>query len=88
MISRLLLRGTVNQAAVEKATKLWQQSPQHPGEGNARFFDFALSLKSAGMPLEQIEQTLREEAHFGRTPHERKQQIPSIMQCLRHPSKK
>ena len=43
------LRGPVNQAAVEKATELWQQSPQYPGEGNARFFDFALSLKSAGM---------------------------------------
>jgi hypothetical protein len=52
----------VNQAAIEEATRVWRQSCDHPGEGNVRFFNYALSLRSAGMSLEQIEQTLRQQA--------------------------
>jgi hypothetical protein len=79
---------TVNHAAAAEATRVWRQSRKHPGEGNARFFNYAVSLRSAGMPLEQIEQKLREEAQYGRSPAERTQQIPSIMQSLRQPRKK
>ena len=42
---------TVNSAAIEKATKLWRESRKYPGEGNDRFFNFAVSLRSAGMSL-------------------------------------
>jgi hypothetical protein len=74
----------VNQAAIEEATKVWRKSSKYPGEGNLRFFNYAVSLRSAGMPREQIEQALREQAQFARSPGERAQQIPSIMRSLRH----
>jgi hypothetical protein len=70
---------TADQAAVERATWLWRESPMYPGEGNDRFFNYAISLRSAVMSLNDIEQKLRDEAEFGRTPHERRAQISSIM---------
>ena len=48
----------VDSAAVEQATKQWQQSREHPGTGNDSFFNYALSLRSAGMSLDQIEKKL------------------------------
>jgi hypothetical protein len=47
------------------------------------FFEFALSLRRAGMNLAEIESTLRAEGAFGRTPRERLAQIPSIIASLR-----
>jgi hypothetical protein len=76
----------VDLAAVEEATKQWHQAP--PGTGNDSFFNYALSLRSAGMSLDQIEKKLEEEARSGRSPHERKKQIPCIMQSLQQPYKK
>ena len=78
----------VDQAAVEKATMIWRESPKYPGEGNARFFNFAVSLRSAGMPLDQIEMTMRENVEDGNSPKERKDQIPWIMKTLRASLKK
>jgi hypothetical protein len=78
----------VDQAAVEKATMIWRESKRYPGEGNDRFFNFAISLRSAGMPLEQIEMTMRENAEDGNSPKERKNQIPWIMKTLRASLKK
>jgi hypothetical protein len=79
---------TFDSAAVENATKLWRQSPEYPGEGNDRFFNFALSLRSAGMSTKEIELMLRDEASFGKSAHERRAQIPSIMSTLKHSFKK
>jgi hypothetical protein len=73
----------VDQAAVDLATKKWRQSRQCPGKGNEMFFAYALALRQAGMDLSNIEQKLSEEARFGRTPDERKHQIPSIIASLR-----
>jgi hypothetical protein len=78
----------VDQAAAERATAIWRDSPKHPGEGNDRFFNYATSLRSAGMSLEQIELTLRDNAEDGNSPKERKDQIPRIMKTLRASLKK
>jgi hypothetical protein len=72
----------VDQAAVERAAMIWRESKQYPGEGNTRFFNYAMSLRSAGMSLTHIEQKLGEEAEYGRSPGERRAQIPSIMKTL------
>ena len=61
---------------------------QHPHEGNDRFFNFAVSLRSAGMSLNDIELTLRDEASFGRSVHQRRAQIPIIMSVLKRSFKK
>ena len=47
------------------------------------FFQFGVDLRSAGMPLGEIECTLNDEAGYGRSPAERKAQIKSIMVTLR-----
>jgi hypothetical protein len=68
--------------AVEQATKQWHQSCANPGTGNDSFFNLALSLRSAGMSLEEIEKKLQEQAEFARSPDERRSRIPSILQSL------
>jgi hypothetical protein len=73
---------TIDQVKVDEAKKLWRQSKDHPGEGNARFWHFALALRSAGMTLNEIEATLQEESVHGRSPDKRKARIPSIMKSL------
>jgi hypothetical protein len=75
----------VDSTAVEEATTQWQQARKHPGTGNDSFFSLALSLRSAGMSPEEIESKLEEQAQFGRSPDERKKQIPGIMQSLQQP---
>jgi hypothetical protein len=72
----------VDSAAVEEATKQWHQSRAHPGTGNDSFFNYALSLRSAGMSLDQIEKKLEEQFKSALSPDERRRQIPSIMQSL------
>jgi len=49
---------------------LWRQSRKYPGEGNDRFFNYAVSLRSAGISLNDIELKLRDEATFGNSPKE------------------
>ena len=73
----------VNETVVESAIQTWRKSKAHPGTGNEAFFDLAISLRRAGMPYHQIEQTLRAESQSGRTPKERLDQIKGIMQSLR-----
>jgi hypothetical protein len=53
------------------------------GSGDMMFFGLALALRRTGMNLPEIEMTLRGEAQFGRSPKERRAQIPSIMNSLR-----
>ena len=74
---------SVNQKAVEAAIDRWRGARAHHGEGNDRFFRLAVELRSAGMDMFDIEATLRSEAPYGRTPRERKAQIPGIMNSLR-----
>jgi hypothetical protein len=78
----------VDQAVVEKATMIWRKSSKFPGEGDNRFFNYAISLRSAGMSLNDIEQKLLDETEFARSPKDRRDQIPSIMKTLRAPFKK
>jgi hypothetical protein len=54
----------VDQAAVERVTATWRGSPKYPGEGNSRFFNYAITLRSAGMSLNDIEQKLRDNAEY------------------------
>ena len=72
----------VDLAAVEEATRIWRQCP--PGTGNDSFFSYALSLRSAGMSLEQIQDKLEEEAKSAppRSRNDRKAQILGIMKSL------
>jgi hypothetical protein len=78
----------VDLAAVEEATRIWRQCP--PGTGNDSFFSYALSLRSAGMSLEQIEDKLEEEAKSAspRSRDDRKAQILGIMKSLQPPYRK
>jgi hypothetical protein len=75
----------VDLAAVEEATSRWHQASPHTGNDN--FYSYALSLRSAGMSLEQIKAKLEEQAQaqFARSPDERKNQIPGILKSLRPP---
>jgi hypothetical protein len=72
----------VNQPKIKEATEEWRNSSQHKGEGNIRFWRYARKLSTAGMSVQKIEENLQEEARSGRSPDERKKQIPSIMQSL------
>jgi hypothetical protein len=74
---------TVDIVLVESAKETWRSSSGFPGRGNEMFFDFALSLRRAGMTPWEIESTLRTEAAYGRSPEERLRQITSIMASLR-----
>jgi hypothetical protein len=70
----------IDEAQVQTAISNWRSSPQ--GFGNDNFFKFALDLRRAGMNTGQIETMLRSEAAFGRSPNERRAQIPSIIKSL------
>jgi hypothetical protein len=72
----------IDQDRVLRATEEWWDSRNHPGEGNSRFFDYALELRRAGMSLTEIEAKLHEQASFGRSPVKRRRQIPSIIDSL------
>jgi Type III restriction enzyme, res subunit len=82
------LNTTFDQSKVDEATRIWRESVNYPGEGNARFWSYARALRSAGMSLEQIEQTLKAESMNARKPSERRGQIPSIMKSLQQSWKK
>jgi hypothetical protein len=84
---RLPHSNEVNEAMVQAATTIWRGSKAHPGEGNNRFFEFALALRRAGVGIQDIRSTLNSEATFGRTSGERWAQISSIITSLRHGSK-
>ena len=64
------------------------KSIHYPGEGNRRFFVYAVALRTAGMSLPDIESKLVEEAQFGRSPKERREQIPSIIASLKKTCRK
>jgi hypothetical protein len=51
---RLPHSNEVNEAMVQAATANWRGSKAHPGEGNQRFFEFALALRRAGVGIHDI----------------------------------
>ena len=71
-----LVSGKEVAAAVER----WRGSPS--GSGNEAFYALAVELARLGMADDEIEQTLRQEAHFARSPAERRNQIPSVLRSL------
>jgi hypothetical protein len=73
----------VDERLAQRAKDIWRGSKGQPGRGDEMFFNLAMSLRRAGMDFYQIENTLRSEAEFGRTPKERLSQIPNIMSSLR-----
>ena len=79
LISTMMDR-EIDQARVQTAITNWRSSPK--GSGNDNFFKFALDLRRAGMNKGQIETMLRSEAAFGRSPNERRAQIPSIIKSF------
>ena len=81
-------RENIDEVKVEAATKRWRGSRENHKTGNKGFFNYALSLRSAGMSPEQIERKLQEQAQFGRSPDERKEQIPWIMKSLQQSSQR
>lgn len=70
----------ISDAARAAAIATWRESA--PGRGNDAFYSLAVELIRLGMTAEEIEQILRQEANFGRSPQERLNQIPSIMASL------
>ena len=71
-----LVNGTEMAAAIAQ----WRGSP--PGMGNDAFYALAMELARLGMTTNEVEQILLQEAHFGRSPAERRNQIPSIIRSL------
>jgi len=80
--SKLLISPDREQG-VDAAVGLWRTAGV--GEGNAAFFRLALGLKASGLSLDGIEALLFVEANNGRTPPERRRQIPSILNSLKSP---
>jgi hypothetical protein len=78
-----IFRVGVDEVLVQRAKDIWRASKGQPGRGDEMFFNLAMSLRRARMGFCEIENTLRSEAQFGRTPKERLSQIPSIMGSLR-----
>ena len=67
-------------AALAKATSEWRSAPRNTG--NDAFFRYAGRLKIAGLSDVELKQTLMQEAVHGKSPAERRAQIPSIMKSL------
>lgn len=73
----------VNQADVEAAIAEWRAARLSAGTGNHGFFMLGVALRSAGMSLTDIKAVLQMESAYGRSPDERRKQIPSILQSLK-----
>ena len=71
----------VDDALVEAATADWLATPQ--GEGSSSFFRFGLKLRTAGLGYLEINSTLFRQAANSRSPHDRRRQIPSIIEFLK-----
>lgn len=67
----------------EAAKAKWRNSPKISGHGNSEFFQLSLKLTSAGMPYDQIERELKQEAVYALNPSKRRRQIPSIISWLK-----
>jgi hypothetical protein len=77
--------GTINQDAVIAAIAQWQATPK--GTGHHAFFQLAVDLRGAGMGAGDIQMTLQAQAALGRSPKERKGEIPGILNDLKKKSR-
>jgi len=73
--------GPIDMVAVFTATSEWRNTP--PGHGGAGFWRLSLALFRLGMTMDEIEDTLKIEAKYGRHPKQRKAQIKSILVSLK-----
>ncbi len=74
-------------ALVGEACSTWRAIPK--GSGDRGFFDLGLSLRGAGKSEAEIIQILYQEAAHGRSPKDRRRQVPEIMKWLSsHPDRK
>lgn len=65
----------------QKAIDEWRSTPI--GEGDKAFFRLAVKLKKLGLSDFDIRNTLNTEALYGKSPRERKAQVPHIMKSIR-----
>jgi hypothetical protein len=71
---------------LDKAVAEWRGAAG--GDGNAAFFRLGCALDGLGFSHSEIANILRQEAHHGHSPSERRQQIKSILNRLRrYPTK-
>jgi hypothetical protein len=70
----------VDTAKVEAAIRDWRATPPH--HGNDSFFMLGVKLRNAGKNPNEIERILQQEARFGRSPKDRRRQVPGIMKEL------
>lgn len=63
------------------AIQTWHDTPAK--SGNEAFFQLGVDLRSAGLSMAEIEDTLRLEAGNARHPTERRREIKNIMRTLR-----
>jgi hypothetical protein len=73
----------VDENRIEAALARWRSEGITPEQGNREFWCLAVQLKAAGMPYDQIERTLQEEASVANTPKDRLKDIRGIMKRLR-----
>jgi hypothetical protein len=71
----------INQGAVDAAIARWQSTPAD--HGHAAFFQLAVDLRGAGMGETDIKMTLGIQSFFGKSPSERRAEIPEIMRSLK-----
>jgi hypothetical protein len=68
----------INQELVQTAIQDWRATPK--GHGHESFFILGRKLRNAGMDFGQIAGTLDAEARHGRSPFDRKAQVPGIIE--------
>jgi hypothetical protein len=70
----------IDHASIQTAIQDWRATPK--AHGNETFFILGRKLRNAGMDFGQIASTLDAEARHGRSPFDRKAQIPGIIETL------
>lgn len=68
---------------VVKAVDDWRGQGCQPGQGNAGFYKFAMTLARSEMTDVDIEQTLYSEAQSANSPGERRKQVRGLMKAVR-----
>jgi hypothetical protein len=72
-----------DQERVDKAIRQWHEVGGKPGNGNSVFFNLGLGLAYAGVPDNEIEQTLNDQSQYAQSPKDRRRNIPRIVRSIR-----
>jgi len=72
--------GYVNREVVADAIGVWRATAA--GSGHSAFFALAARLRSAGLPMLEIERRLMEEAEHAHSPNERRHEIADVVASL------